>query len=326
MSNELIAAIEENPDDVENFRVYGDWLEAQGHPRGQLIAMYFLKERLTDHHKLLYLNKKIAQYITAHQATFLGPLESWMHPEMSQHSVVWRYGFIRGVTLMTEPPLRALLEHPSGRFVRDLHLRLWEKQQAVVDMLAEIAPKTLRDLRLEVWNATADLGALWPRLSKLEELAIEGSEQEYGRIDLPNLRVASLPGDAVVSLGQTPALEHLSLRFTERQRVSDVLALLERTDLPKLTELELHDASFANEIVERLASTPVGRQLREINLDGSGLTNAGAKAWAANPPAQRFEVIRAVRSHVNKHGVAYLQAIAQRVIYRVQDADDDDPE
>src|SRR5205085_9817547 len=70
----LARLIEENPEDVEAFRAYGDWLEEQGDPRSQLMGMQMTRARPTDRSKVDHLDTRLADFFEANRAHFLGAL------------------------------------------------------------------------------------------------------------------------------------------------------------------------------------------------------------------------------------------------------------
>jgi hypothetical protein len=76
--------------------------------------------------------------------------------------------------------------------------------------------------------------------------------------------------------------------------------------------LTIEHLELANELVRDLSSTPLGRQLVELDLSSS----AGAKQWAANPPQRRLRVLRVLDTELTKSGAAALAAVAERVIAR----------
>jgi uncharacterized protein (TIGR02996 family) len=103
--HELIAAIRANPHDVMAYRVYGEWLEQQGDPRGELIALHqMLDGNLHDDD----LPRYIAGYLWRHRS-LVPAIEPWrVHYD-------WRWGFIIGATIdrPTVTEINVLLAHPS---------------------------------------------------------------------------------------------------------------------------------------------------------------------------------------------------------------------
>lgn len=73
MREQLIQAIEDDPDDVESYRVFSDWLESNGQPRRHLIAMELLLARLDvrDNDRLsrqgIAAPRKVAEQVIARE-------------------------------------------------------------------------------------------------------------------------------------------------------------------------------------------------------------------------------------------------------------------
>src|SRR5690242_14343706 len=116
----LVAAIEANPDDVEAYYVYGDWLQAQGDPRGELVMLQAAAQRNPDDKKLA---ARADKHLRDHADALLGPLAEYG----KQLTVVWRNGFVRDATVEITGDLqlaavRALVRHPAGRFIQSLHV------------------------------------------------------------------------------------------------------------------------------------------------------------------------------------------------------------
>jgi len=255
MLDELVAAIEADPDDAENYRVYADALEHAGDPRGQLITMQLLLETLRDPPKRDHLERRIVQYFDRHRAA-LAPRVAGQLPTATLLGF-WRFGFQRSWSISSydnfAEHLEDLLAHPSGRFMTELKLLFATGGQPAVDVIARCAPATLRDLELRV--SSIDLSALWPRLARLRRLLVTGTNLELGRVELP-------------------ALEELHV-LSERPAVRALLA----PPYPRLRRLELqsHDLS-ALELAPLLART---RRLERLHITGLMLDRRERKTLRA---------------------------------------------
>ena len=265
---ELEAAIENDPGDEDAYLVYADWLQTQGDPRGELIAVQAAARRdPTD----AELAKRVGELLARHDAVLLGELGEHM-------SVIWHLGFVRGVTLApdrnVEVPLRALrdlLAHPSGRFVQSIAFAQPKGVDAkkVVKLLRELGrPVTLRELRLggtfDVETDAPELRELFPRLHRpvdaewrqlLGVLAKQRAmDLRYDAIDqLPKL----VPLAGVEADGVTPEHVLLGLKVElEKRRPLGMVAALRR--------------SFTAESLDAFVAT-----LGEMFMRGGG--HAGAK-------------------------------------------------
>lgn len=94
-----------NRDDPHAFMVYGDWLEQQGDPRGELIA---LQQMLGSTFDDLDLRRYIASYLWRHRS-LVPNIDPW---RVQLH---WKWGFIVGAHLdrPTINEIDRLISHPS---------------------------------------------------------------------------------------------------------------------------------------------------------------------------------------------------------------------
>lgn len=281
----LIRLVEDNPDDVDAYRAYGDYLEEQGDPRGKLMGMQIVRDQLTDRAKLDHLENRLEAFFEEHRAHFLGPLAKVMPgPAASRQrrdnalELVWRYGFIHKAVLrrLTRPKMHAfldmLLAHPSGQFLVELGGIAAEDPPALFAVLAARAPRSLRRLQLSGTDGTTSygIGAIWPRLERLEALTLSGAS-DFGDIVLPALRTADIDVSTPQSLrslatAQWPKLESLRLRISpERATADDIVAVLDR-ELPALRSLKLQFEQPLPEVLRRLSKLPLSRQLTALEL------------------------------------------------------------
>jgi uncharacterized protein (TIGR02996 family) len=233
LADELVAAIEADPDDVENYRVYADVLERAGDPRGQLITMQLLLETLRDAVKREHLQNRIVQYIDRHRAAFVPRMTASLPTAtLLQY---WRFGFQRVVYAHEAAAMQAVLEevlaHPSCRFVTEVQLLLHGKHgQPVIDVVARRAPATLRELELRV--GANDLSALWPRCARLRRLLVMGTGLELGDVVLPALEELHVVGErrAVRALlaPPYPRLRRVDIQSQDLSPI-DLAPLLART-------------------------------------------------------------------------------------------------
>jgi uncharacterized protein (TIGR02996 family) len=222
---ELEKAIIANPMDRDAYAIYADWLQEQGDPRGELIAM-----------QLGNRDKAARQLIDSNLDYFLGPLASEQKTRdgLSNNSVshlrssaqekewqktgeqafLWRNGFIYRVRLShdkyfddawkgkTADVLDEVLRHPSGRFVVEFSFQSngdpndEGNLQELIDVLAKKAPPTTRKITFGdnvdqiSWHHTGNLGKLWKGVPGLKILEIETGEFDVGAMVAPNLERA----------------------------------------------------------------------------------------------------------------------------------------
>jgi uncharacterized protein (TIGR02996 family) len=120
----LIARIAADPDEVEHYLVYADWLLEQGDPRGELIRVMEGLDQLPTN---LELGLRRAELWEQHDLRFGRP--AW-----AQLDLRWRCGFVESLRLREntyvanvgpgswlESTIMSVFHHPSGRFIRRVH-------------------------------------------------------------------------------------------------------------------------------------------------------------------------------------------------------------
>ncbi|HEU4726624.1 MAG TPA: TIGR02996 domain-containing protein, partial [Kofleriaceae bacterium] len=302
----LEASVIADPADTAAYEVYGDWLQHQGDPRGELIALQIAREAelARGARPRSAIQTAIGRHVERHAAALLGPLAAFVTDvrDLASGPFAWRFGFIHRVTLEGRPgpDLAAILEqvlrHPSGRFVRELAIRSNEIDEAhrVVDVLSALAPATLCELDLVVRAEPLELGALWPRLARLRRIAVVARGFDVGAVRLPDAErarfaTARLPSAAMraIAAAPWPALQRLELRFGGRHEpggtvLEDLEPLLVRADMPALTHLKLRGCAYAGEALTVLAAAPLARQLVVIDLSHGHVERADLRALASH--------------------------------------------
>jgi len=219
---DLEQAIEADPHDLAAYAVLADWLQDQGDPRGELIALQLANK------------DKQAKALIAKQADyFLGPLAEHQltHDGDKTPAFEWRSGYIHGLRLSHNhyadedfqgslaEILDLVLRHPSGRFLAEITFGFNDDPneddlQDLIDILVKRAPRTLRKLHFgdykyagggaigqggddtEIsWYSIGNLSKLWKSVPHLTTLITQGGSSEsamggglqLGKIDLPKL-------------------------------------------------------------------------------------------------------------------------------------------
>ena len=224
---DLEAAILADLDNPEPRLIYADWLQGQGDPRGQLIAVQIARESargaearrlqsaesdlLRDFHAHL-VPEVLREAMDDHQQRV--PERSWEKGrwERGTCEIEWQGGFIDSAYIArygfgVEPftvaeRIEALCKHPSGRFLRELTVGPMGVDDVfyygrVVDTLAGLELSALRTLDLAEfesedcelsWCSLGQLGSLWPAVPNLERMRVRGGSFTLGDIDLPRIR------------------------------------------------------------------------------------------------------------------------------------------
>jgi uncharacterized protein (TIGR02996 family) len=230
----LEAVLRERPDDLAAHLVYGDWLQAQGDPRGELVALQVELARAEGPARLA-LERKDREFRQLHAEQLFGAL----HPFADELVRRWSYGFIDAASVGVRDhdgatvPLRmlpCLLELPIAARMTSLSLPQPPLRRRDVDRVlckSEVIA-CLRTLELRDYYSPSSprkapgLAPLWPHLRKLETLIVEGSLPPLRQLSVATLRHLVLRMRDVHSrlseqLPDAPlSLETLTLEFTER--------------------------------------------------------------------------------------------------------------
>jgi uncharacterized protein (TIGR02996 family) len=316
---QLEAAIAQDPEHAAHYGVYGDWLESQGDPRGQLIALALA----ADAQPSPRLAAAIGKLRKEHADSLLGPLAKYATRDGEDKAFAWRYGFIRRADLQADRhgaldgALEQVLCHPSARFLVELALGRDPKLQPAIDVLIRLAPRSLRALRL--WSvADLDLGRLWAAVPELRRLSLAGERLELGDLELAMLeRVelcdAEMPRASVRVLARRLGrVQQLKLDFgrgtlTGAASIDDVLALLARGDLAQLAQLSLVNVRYASEVVRELVASPLAAQLKYLDLSNNQMLDPHAVELASF--AARFPQLATLDVSFNRLSPAGIEAL-----------------
>ncbi|WP_342381321.1 TIGR02996 domain-containing protein [Myxococcus stipitatus] len=340
---ELEAAILQDPDAVDAYLVYGDWLQAQGDPRGELIAL---------HHARL----DAREFIQGHQQQLLGDALAWAL-ESQALELDWDLGFIRAARVsprssVTEHTalriMRALLRHPSGRFLRGLSVGgiadpgMMGSYEAVTRLIVrEGGSRTLQSLAYHVQQANEDeaycamllreVFALYRVLPRLRSLDLRGIHVRLGDIDLPELREFTLQTwdlsrDSCDSLlkAKWPHLERMEVwlggsRTDAMRSVTDLAPLLDGKSLPNLRRLGLRNTRWTDDLVRALHDSPLLPRLTHLDLSGGTFSNPGARWLSEHAEAFRhLQHLDLRRNTMSDVGVIRVEAVCPSVDARNQ--------
>ena len=166
----------DNLDDDSARLVYGDWLQQQGDPLGELVV-----RQASD-------NARAAKRLLAEYGTFFfGPAEEYMRLFKAEYHL----GFIRSITLTRERKIELewpivvgwLLERPIARFVEHVQIgpiasEARNPEAAIWDVLVRAPRPALRTLGITAkdtrFGEPIDLAPLEDIAPRLQELRIEG--------------------------------------------------------------------------------------------------------------------------------------------------------
>jgi uncharacterized protein (TIGR02996 family) len=348
---ELEQVLVRSPDDTETYLVYGDWLQARGDPRGELIALQHRRSERPDDPALERAERHL---IEQHADLLLGDLA--LHREALE--LEWHLGFLRSARIAgptslrrqrearasCEEVLRALLRHPSVTLLRGLGLGVLPADagdpfDGPLQVLEEAGPRpTLRRLflgdfvypdEMELsWVSMPATERLYPLYPGLVELTLQAGHFELGRLELPALRSFELRTGGLdraslraILEARWPALERLVIWFGDPNygadsSLDDLQPLLDATAAPAgLRHLGLMNCEHADELCSALARSALLPRLEVLDLSLGTLSDAGAAALLAG--RERFAHLRRLnlaQSYLTDAACRELSALCAEVV------------
>lgn len=297
---ELEAALERNPDDDHCYQVFADWLQTQGDPRGELMAVQQQMRGQSNPTRFLELKKVEAALLHEHGLRLLGTLAANLHLAR----ITWRTGFIRSAIVNDregfEHALELLLQSPSARFLQELTL-LNEERHAFGPALGYLAQHPVPTLRV----LSAGGNRALPSESRIEGLA------EFLAVH-PALRRLSLEGEGVRFTGPLAELTRLELRVPDSAACA---ATLSPWTWPRLQRLALVGTREPLPTSDALLPILRGRSmpaLEDLRLDGlaPGVADAVVEESVAGPLAPRLENLSILRGRCTDRSASVLLAKA----------------
>ncbi|MFT3695641.1 MAG: TIGR02996 domain-containing protein [Kofleriaceae bacterium] len=234
----LEKAIEADPDNLDNWSVYADWLQAQNDPRGELAAVHIGLATSPKDKTLLSSEKKLFK---DHADTLIGGYAKYLckagkkdipsitakvplEPDYRESNyegapfhIEWRAGFIKTITVghpgmdWSPPSSKSDDEDDEG----DTGYSSYSVPKLVTEVLASPAARFMTGLRLGMPNDMEDGECDYPPvikelakqdLSRLRSLYIGDITQEESEVSWINI------GDLSKLWSQLKNLKHLTLR------------------------------------------------------------------------------------------------------------------
>lgn len=246
------ASLLERRDDVREWAVYADWLEANGSPRGALASL-MLRREVTSTLSMTEALKAHAELISELTPEPFKTLATRGAPRLAP---VFRRGFIVAAGALDDADFSALVEHPSCALLDEVILQAGDFETLTRWLAGVKAPLPWRRVEL---NLTAQddeivlgrLFALTPRLRHLT-LALDDPPET---IDLKGLDCESVTFGGA-SRGMLRALMGCGAKKLERLEV--------RTRRNQYAQREENDL---DELIEALV--PAWKKLDELVLEGN---------------------------------------------------------
>lgn len=233
------------------YLVFADWLQAQGHPWGELVVLHHRAAIAPSPDERTALEQAAAHLLEVHARAILGD------PPRAEDELIWHLGFVRRARLVTPPEprdvlaaARSLLASPAARMLETLVL----------------------DPRPERFDTTRDWGRSaenivdpWPGWDALGPLVQER---------IPHLGFGGWPARAAAAYVRMPSFAALSRWLRTGVRKLELTGSSrqdrERLKLPGLVELDLRYAEAAADDLEAIAASELPALERlAISLGGS---------------------------------------------------------
>lgn len=352
---ELEAAILADPDSPDGYLVYGDWLQAQGDPLGELVAVQAALAKKPGDKALV---KKEKELLSEHEDEWLGETLSDLKSN-GELTATWRYGFLYAVAMggdefgdgSSSEAYEALAACRAARFLQDLEIDVFDTEdgnpeyQGCIDAMVEHGlPKTLRRLAFDVkgfqisWSDLGDLSKLYPQLQKLEALRLKIGQMKLGKPNLPSLTSLEIVTGGFsrenmksIANGKWSKLERLVLYFGDDNyggdcSTKDLAAVFDGKAFPAVKHLGLCNAQFTDDIARELVRSKILGQLRSLDLSQGTLGDEGATALVEHAKAlSKIEKIDLHESYLSDAMCEQLTAaFGDRVDTSAQGDPDDD--
>ncbi|MFT3699567.1 MAG: TIGR02996 domain-containing protein [Kofleriaceae bacterium] len=291
--------------------VYGDWLQQQNDPRGDLIAV----QTELAHKRDAKLKARETELLAKH-STYFVPESLGIALKLPKRGgprceIAWRGGFFDHLILAKDVTpswaeidlvaiLRDALAHPSAKVLAKITLGApGGSPWSYLPLLAEIVnakPAHLTELSIaetkpgemeREWARVGDLAPVINALPALEILRVRaGTTSITKKLANPKLRSISIScgqlsskSVAMIVDGKLPALEAIDLDTDGVELATASYAKLAKRTLHHLTIRGLHRA---NSLIDAMIGSPLLASLETLVLDRSDLDGAGADRIIGN--------------------------------------------
>jgi uncharacterized protein (TIGR02996 family) len=338
---DLVRQLREDPASIAPYLVYSDWLQEQGDPLGELIALGIAVSGGEGGDEAI---ARFERYVKQHDARLFGGI-----PRVRERAQVhWHNGLITSITDGGAAPLDInewgkLLQLRVCALVRMLSFGSMSKcTESLDEMIAAAAPESLAELH---WR---DAWPVQTMRRKLGVLGISGhvmpaSDVSLETIDTLHLEVASLaPADPVLqrmpvrvldlrwckpellaglAATELPRLEQLTISLSNCT-VGDATTLLLRNPLPALRHLRLCFGRIDAGAFAGLATTPAVKQLSSLALDSVDLDDAAAMSLVPALRTLAISTLDVSGNELTLDALARLRAALPHVTHLVAERQD----
>jgi len=353
--------IAKNPEDPTNYLVYGDWLTAEGDPRGELVTVQHAISQLSNADRKGAKGKALLnreKSILKANADFTGTTSKLV-------KLGWRWGFIQSVKFnnaedwmddedKVDVPglLKNLLASPAiaGITTIEIGILRWDEihkdASAILKGFGEaygkqiskivIAPPEDVDTGMyEPGKACELIGKYFPNL---EVLKLHGADIPLGKpANFPKLRELYLETCgfskkdlAALVAGSFPKVERAEIWFGSDDyggncKLKDLQPILDGKVFPKVENLGLMNCEFTDDIAKAIIDSKVIKKLKTLNLSLGTMMDAGAKAFLDNhAKIKHLDSINVHDNHLSKKDLMALRKLNKPVFVSREQKDVDD--
>jgi uncharacterized protein (TIGR02996 family) len=324
VSEQLLAAILEDPDDDAPRLVYADWLQTRNDPRGELVQLQCQLAAIdADDDRRRAIKIAENKLLAAHGDAWLAPIREAIPVTdvLQGHKFEFSRGFVEHaqLTLDCAPHFPALWE--SAPLLR--HLRLSPKpifdfpaKQPTLDGVLD-APelRRLRTLELHLGgagNAAARVVAQSRTLANLTSLELHLSIWGEGAgIFAPGTSDLELDDDGVAALARSPVLANLEALNLESNRITSTGLGEIAHGAWKLRRLELGNNVLAPETIARSLEGPALANLEVLGLANTTFDAKSIAALVSSPALAKLRELDLEKCHLGVDGIeALCEALA----------------
>lgn len=356
--------IAKNLSDPTNYLVYGDWLTAEGDPRGELVTVQHGISELSNVDKKGAKGKALLnreKSILKANSNFVGDVVSSKLVKLG-----WRWGFIESLKFNNDEDwmddehkvnvaaiVKALLASPAIAGISSIEVNIlrWDDVSTDAHTILkafgespygkQITKVVVAPPSGDVDTGMFDPGKSTEHLAKwfpnLEVLKIHGNDFKLGPMSFPKLRELYIEtcgltkkNLAQITSGSFPKVERAEIWFGSDDygcncKVKDLQPIFDGKVFPKVENLGLMNSEFEDAIAKEIIHSKVIKKLKILNLSLGTIWTEGVKAFLDNPKAiAHLDSINVNDNHISKKDLAALRKLGKPVFVSREQKDLDD--